>query len=41
MHISELKIKPKTENEFFEIINGFEIVGNSFKNPELLIGSEV
>ena len=27
----ELKIKPKTEKELFEIINGFEIVGNSFK----------
>ncbi|MGX9985844.1 hypothetical protein [Soonwooa purpurea] len=37
----ELKIKPKTENEFFEIINGFEIVGNSFKTPELLRSSEV
>ena len=37
----ELKIKPKTEKEFFEIINGFEIVGNSSKTPELLRSSEV
>lgn len=32
----ELKIKPKSEKEFFEIINGFEIIGNSFKTNKLL-----